>query len=105
MKASSVHHILFDLGGTLMHSRGDWTPILERADQALADSLNQHAIVLDTRVFRARLHEYYDQRDKDFQETTYHFVLRELLKDLGYVDVAEPVLQSISAWHLFQCGR
>jgi putative hydrolase of the HAD superfamily len=94
MKASSVRHILFDLGGTLMHSRGDWTPILERADQALADSLNQHAIVLDTRVFRARLHEYYDQRDKDFQETTYHFVLRELLKDLGYADVAEPVLRS-----------
>ena len=94
MNTPSVHHIIFDLGGTLMHSRGDWTPVLEHADQALANSLTQYNIELDTRVFRARLHEYYDQRDKDFQETTYHFVLRELLKDLGYADVAESVLRS-----------
>ncbi len=94
MNTPSVHHIIFDLGGTLMCSRGDWAPVLERADQALADSLTQYNIKLDTRVFRARLHEYYDQRDKDFQETTYHFVLRELLKDLGYADVAESVLRS-----------
>ena len=94
MKVPTIHHIIFDLGGTLMHSRGDWTPILANADQALADSLSSNNIELDTKVFRARLHEYYDQRDKDFQETTYHFVLRELLKDLGYVDIAEPVLRS-----------
>ena len=94
MKVSLIRHILFDLGGTLMHSRGDWTPILERADQALASKLKESDIELDTKVFRARLHEYYEQRDKDFQETTYHFVLRELLKDLGYAEVAESVLRS-----------
>ncbi len=77
-----------------MHSREDWAPIYENADRALAHSLNQHNIEMDTQVFRARLQEYYDQRDKDFQETTYHLVLRELLKDLGYADVAEPVLRS-----------
>ena len=49
---------------------------------------------MDTKIFRARLHEYYEQRDKDFQETTYHFVLRELLKELGYAEVAESVLRS-----------
>lgn len=94
MTASPIRHILFDLGGTLMHSRGDWMPIFERADQALASKLRKYDIELDTKVFRAHLHEYYEQRDKDFRETTYHFVLHELLMDLGYAEVAEPVLRS-----------
>lgn len=94
MSASSIQHILFDLGGTLMHARGDWLPIFERADQALTNKLREHYIILDTKIFRGRLHQYYEQRDKDFQETTYHFVLRELLKQLGYADVAESVLRS-----------
>jgi len=94
MNTSPIRHILFDLGGTLMHSRGDWTPVFERADQALVSELSEHDIELDTKVFRARLHEYYEQRDKDFQETTYHFVLRELLTDLGYAEVTEPVFRS-----------
>ena len=94
MNASPIRHILFDLGGTLMHSRGDWSPVFERADQSLANKLREHDIELDTKVFRARLHEYYEQRDKDLQETTYHFVLRELLKDLGHAEAAEPVLRS-----------
>ncbi len=77
-----------------MHARGEWLPIFERADQALTNKLHEHHITLDTKIFRARLHEYYAQRDKDFQETTYHFVLRELLKELGYADVAESVVRS-----------
>jgi HAD superfamily hydrolase (TIGR01662 family) len=94
MNAPTICHILFDLGGTLMHAREDWTPVFERADQALTKKLLKHHIKLDTKTFRTRLHEYYEQRDKDFQETTYHFVLRELLKELGYAEVAEPVLSS-----------
>ena len=69
-------------------------PIFERADQALTNKLREHHITLDTKIFRARMHEYYAQRDKDFQETTYHFVLRELLKELGYAEVAESVVRS-----------
>ena len=94
MKAPSIHHILFDLGGTLMHAREDWSFIFARADQALTHELDRHHIRLETEIFRKRLHEYYEQRDKDFRETTYHFVLRELLKELGYIEVAEPVLRS-----------
>jgi putative hydrolase of the HAD superfamily len=94
MKASPIYHILFDLGGTLMRSSGDWLPVFEKADQALTNKLNEQDIKLNIKTFRARLHEYYKQRDKDFQETTYHFVLRELLKELGYTEVAEPVLRS-----------
>ncbi len=94
MTTSSIQHILFDLGGTLMHSRGDWKDIFTRSDMALSQKLHEHNIELDTKVFRARLRKYYDQRDKDYFETTYHFVLRELLEELGYADVSESVLRS-----------
>ncbi|MDD2921886.1 MAG: HAD family hydrolase [Anaerolineales bacterium] len=93
MKAH-IRYILFDLGGTLMRARGDWNPIYRRADQALADSLRANNIELDTKIFRARLRQYYEQRDKDCAETTYHFVLRELLRELGYTEVAESTLRS-----------
>lgn len=89
-----IRHILFDLGGTLMHARGEWAENLRRADQALTDTLREYEIELDSAVFRQHLHQYYDQRDKDLFETTYHFVLRELLKEMGYAEVAESVLRS-----------
>ena len=94
MNASPIQHILFDLGGTLMHSPGDWTPILQRSDHALTNNLREYNIELDSHTFRTRLHQYYSQRDQDFQETTYHFVLHELLKELGYAEVAESILRS-----------
>ncbi len=94
MTTPRFRHILFDLGGTLMHDRDDWTPILKRADEALVQKLGEFNIQLDDAIFRARLHEYYKQRDKDFQETTYHFVLRELLRELGYAEVDESILRS-----------
>lgn len=94
MTAPSFHYLLFDLGGTLMHPREVWHPILERADQALTQKLKEYDINLDAEVFRARIHAYYEQRDKDYEETTYHFVLRELLEKLGYADVAESTLRS-----------
>jgi len=94
MNASPIQHILFDLGGTLMHSCGDWAPVYARADQLLTDKLHEYDIELDNHIFRARLHQYYAQREKDLQETTYHFVLRQLLKELGYAEVAESVLRS-----------
>ena len=77
-----------------MHSRADWGPIHEQADEALSQSLRENGIELSAEVFRSRLHDYYQQRDKDFYETTYHLVLRELLKELGHAEVAESVLRS-----------
>jgi 2-haloalkanoic acid dehalogenase type II len=94
MNATPIRHILFDLGGTLMHSHGDWLPVFERADQALVNKLYKHHIQLESKTFRARLRQYYAQRDQDFRETSYHFVLRELLKELGQAEVAESVLRS-----------
>jgi HAD superfamily hydrolase (TIGR01662 family) len=94
MNTSPIRHILFDLGGTLMHAHGNWLPVLEQGDQALGKKLLEYNIKIDPKVFRARLREYYEQRDKDFRETTYHFVLGELLKELGYAEVPESVIRS-----------
>ncbi|GAB4547493.1 MAG: TIGR02253 family HAD-type hydrolase [Anaerolineales bacterium] len=91
---SEIRHIIFDLGGTLMRARQDWGPILQRADRALADALRSYNIQLDAQLFRAKLHNYYAQRDENFIETTYHFVLRETLKDLGYEGLPEEVLRA-----------
>ncbi len=94
MNTSPIRHILFDLGGTLMRARANWAPVHQSADKALADTLRLQNIELDTTIFRARLHQYYEQRDKDYEETTYHFVLRELLRELGYAEVAESTLRA-----------
>lgn len=89
-----IRYLIFDLGGTLMHARDDWQPIHKQADDALVQSLKSHGIELTAEVFRARLHEYYQQRDKDFHETTYHLVLRELLQELHHAEVDESILRS-----------
>jgi putative hydrolase of the HAD superfamily len=94
MTDSRFRYILFDLGGTLMHALEDWGPVFQAGDEALTKKLGENHIVLDSKVFRHRIHEYYAQRDKDFQETTYHFVLRELLSELGYAEVDESILRS-----------
>jgi len=94
MTASLIKHILFDLGGTLMYAKNDWAEIYNQADQALVKKLDEYDIQLDAKIFRSRLEKYYNQRELDFHETTYHFILRELLKELEYAEVAESVLRS-----------
>ncbi len=89
-----IRHLLFDLGGTLMHSGEEWAQVFKAGDDALSKKLAEYDIDLKSSVFRNRIHEYYAQRDKDFQETTYHFVLRQLLTELGHVDVDESILRS-----------
>lgn len=89
-----IRYIIFDLGGTLMRSREDWDSVHEQADAALVQTLKSNGIELDAGIFRARLHEYYEQRENDHRETTYHFVLDELLKELGHIEVAESAIRS-----------
>lgn len=90
----NIRYLIFDLGGTLMFARDDWASIHARADAALVHSLQTEGIDLSASVFRAQLSEYYAQRDKDHYETTYHLVLRELLRDVGHGDAPESVLRS-----------
>jgi 2-haloalkanoic acid dehalogenase type II len=97
MPRNFIRAILFDFGGTLMHGRLDWTPIVAKADDALTNHLRSEGIEVHINTFptefRKRLAEYFKQREKDLLETTYTFVLRELLKEKGYDDVDSEVLR------------
>lgn len=98
MTRNFIRAILFDFGGTLMYGRRNWTPIVAKADDALTNYLRSQGMEVSLNTFstefRKRLNEYFHQREKDLLETTYTFVLRELLKDKGYSDVSSEFLRS-----------
>jgi len=98
MPRNFIRTILFDFGGTLMHGRQSWAPIVAKADDALTNHLRAQGMDVSLNTFstefRKRLNEYFHQREKDLLETTYTFVLRELLRDKGYDDVSSESLRS-----------
>lgn len=80
-----------------MYGRRNWTPIVAKADDALTNHIRAQGMEVNLNTFstefRKRLDEYFKQREQDLLETTYTFVLRELLKDKGYDDVPSNVLR------------
>jgi HAD superfamily hydrolase (TIGR01549 family) len=98
MARNFLRAVLFDLGGTLMYERGTWDAINARADDALTNYLRAEGFELNLstfpREFRKRLRKYFQQREKDLLETTYSFVLRDVLKDKGYGDVSEGTIRN-----------
>jgi HAD superfamily hydrolase (TIGR01662 family) len=97
MPRKLIRTILFDFGGTLMYGRRNWTPIVAKADDALTDYIRSQGMEVSINTFsmefRKRLDDYFKQREKDLLETTYTFVLRELLKDKGYDDVSNDIMR------------
>lgn len=97
MPRNFIRAILFDFGGTLMYGRQDWTPVVAKADEALTDYLRSNGMEVSLNTFptefRKRLDDYFKQREKDLLETTYSFVLRELLREKSYEDVSSKVLR------------
>jgi len=81
-----------------MYERASWETITVQADEALTNYLREQGMELNLstfpREFRKRLGQYFRKREKDLLETTYSFVLRDLLTDKGYGDVEETVLRS-----------
>jgi FMN phosphatase YigB (HAD superfamily) len=98
MPRNFLRAVLFDLGGTLMYERASWTAITAQADEALTNYLRSEGLELNLstfpREFRKRLSKYFKQREKDLLETTYSFVLRDVLRDKGYGDISESVLRN-----------
>jgi HAD superfamily hydrolase (TIGR01662 family) len=98
MTGNLIRAVLFDLGGTLMYPRADWPPIFEAADLALAESLFAQGVPIDcarfAREVRARLNQYYLEREQDHYETTYQFILRELLEEKGSPGVEDDILRT-----------
>ncbi|HSK88059.1 MAG TPA: HAD family hydrolase [Anaerolineales bacterium] len=98
MPRNFLRAVIFDLGGTLMYERASWDAITAQADEALTNYLREQGMELNLstfpREFRKRLGQYFRKREKDLLETTYSFVLRDLLTDKGYGNVEEAVLRN-----------
>ena len=98
MARNFLRAVLFDLGGTLMYERATWDAINARADEALTNYLRAKGLELNLstfpREFRKRLRMYFQQREQDRLETTYSFVLRDVLRDKGYGDLPEGTLRN-----------
>ena len=81
-----------------MYERTGWQAINAHADEALTNYLRSEGLELNLstfpREFRNRLSKYFKQREKDLLETTYSFVLRDVLSDKGYGDVSDHVLRN-----------
>jgi HAD superfamily hydrolase (TIGR01549 family) len=98
MARNFLRAVLFDLGGTLMYERATWQSINPRADEALTNYLRAEGLELNLstfpREFRNRLSKYFRQREQDLLETSYSFVLRDVLKDKGYGSVPESIIRN-----------
>ncbi len=81
-----------------MYERLTWDSIIAQADEALTHYLQEQGMELNLstfpREFRKRLDQYFRKREKDLLETTYSFVLRDILADKGYSDVSENVIRT-----------
>jgi putative hydrolase of the HAD superfamily len=97
MSRNFIRAVLFDFGGTLMYGRRNWSPIVAKADDALTNHIRSQGMEVNLNTFptefRKRLDDYFKQREQDLLETTYTFVLRELLKDKGYDDLDSEILR------------
>ena len=104
MARNFLRAVVFDLGGTLMYEREAWHEVTARGDEALTRYLIDQGLELNLSTFpvefRRRLAEYFTQREQDLLETTYTFVLLELLKDKGYANLADDVIRR-ALDHLF----
>lgn len=98
MPRNFLRAVIFDLGGTLMYERAAWDAIILQADEALTSYLCEQGMELNLssfpREFRKRLGQYFKKREKDLLETTYSFVLRDVLSAKGYEDVPDTIIRN-----------
>ena len=80
-----------------MYERANWDQITAQADEALTNYLREQGMELNLstfpREFRKRLDKYFRKREKDLLETTYSFVLRDVLEEKGYSDVSDAIIR------------
>jgi len=94
--------VLFDLGNTLLYFNGDWTPILLEMDRALLAVLWERRYDLKETDFIAdyslRWLEYDRRRIADHSESSAASVLRDSLRQFGYLDPpAEDIRAALAA--------
>lgn len=97
MPRNFLRAVIFDLGGTLMYERDSWYAVTAKGDEALTKYLIDQGLEINFSTFpiefRRRLGEYFSQREKDLLETTYTYVLIDLLKDKGYTQLPDEVIR------------
>ena len=80
-----------------MYERHTWYEITAQGDEALTNYLIEQGMELNLSTFpiefRRRLGEYFAQREKDLLETSYTFVLLDLLKDKGYANMPDDLIR------------
>ena len=80
-----------------MYERDSWHTITSKGDEALTRYLINQGMEINLSTFplefRRRLGEYFSQREKDLLETSYTFVLIELLKDKGYTNIPDDIIR------------
>lgn len=80
-----------------MYERASWHKVTAQGDEALTRYLINRGLELNLSTFpiefRRRLGEYFTQREADLLETTYTYVLLELLKDKGYANMPDDVIR------------
>lgn len=98
MPRNFLRAVIFDLGGTLMYEREPARAVNARADEALTLHLREQGMELNLSTFpiefRRRLDKYFKQRENDLLETTYAFVLRDVLADKGYEDLSDELVRN-----------
>ena len=81
-----------------MHERASWHSVNAQADEELTLYLREQGMELNLSTFpvefRRRLDDYFKQREKDLFETTYSFVLRDVLTDKGYGHASDDVIRT-----------
>ncbi|MEO8357447.1 MAG: HAD family hydrolase [Chloroflexota bacterium] len=97
MARNFLRAVIFDLGGTLMYERNTWYQITAEGDEALTKYLIEQGMELNLSTFpiefRRRIGEYFARREKDLLETSYTFVLLDLLKAKGYANMPDDVIR------------
>jgi 2-haloalkanoic acid dehalogenase type II len=93
-----VEAVIFDLGATLIYFDGDWEQIVTLASQELHRSLVSSGLDLEADAFmadfRARMVEYYEEREAEFIEYTTAYILQKLLEERGLVEIEEAVIRT-----------
>lgn len=90
--------ILFDLGNTLLYFNGSWPEVYAQADLELLNYLQSAGLKIEEMVFlqefRNRINEYFKHREIEYIELTTSYILRNLLKDLGYPNIPGEIIRN-----------
>lgn len=100
-KDQRIKAVIFDLGNTLIYFDGKWPQVIEQSHLAMLDSLRAAGIRPDEEAFltrfRARMKEYVAERETEFIEYTSARILRDVLEEMGFIQIPEMVIRQALA--------